>query len=584
MVKELVKRGMGVFVSRQTNIFSAAFFLMLTTVLAQLLGIVKRRLIISIFGATSDPGIFEAAFRIPDLLLQILIVAAVSSAFIPLFTDYYKENKKEALEFASSVINFGIVIYAFLALFIAVFAVPFSRLIAPGFSTTEIQLMANIMQIVLVSELFFIGGLIATAILQSFHHFLIPGMAASFYNIGIIIATLTLAPRFGIYGVAWGVLLGALLYFCVQLPMLRKVDFSYILIFRFDHRIKRLLHLMAPRSGVILITQLAITTNVFFVSFISARSLFLFDLAFTLMMAPVLLFGQSIAQASFPSLSQKKDNKVEFISIFISSFNQILYLTLPITVLLIVLRIPIVRLIYGASKFDWDATVATGLTLAFFSISVFAQSVIYLFSRAFYALHDTKTPLFITISVVLSNILLYGTFLFFYKNPDQFYHVFGPILPFLSQASVICKPLNMCRFLSLAFANPIYFLALAYSISNMLGVLLFTLRMNKKIQLPKRDLLIPLLKIGTASFIMGVALYVPMKLLDQLIYDTSRTVGLIMLTGVASIVGITSYIFFTWLLDIREAYYVINVLRKLGGWKKGLRQVRELLYGQTLNS
>jgi len=549
MVKNIVKKGFSALISSQTNIFSAAFFIILTTVFSQVLGFLKYRLLVSFFGASAELGVFLASFRIPDFIFQILIAGALSSAFIPIFSDFIGEDKKkEGYAFASSIINLGLMIFTVLAIIIIIFAYPLCALVAPGFSPQEVALMANLTRIILLSQLFFTVGLIITSILQSFHHFLIPGIASSFYNIGIILALILLAPTLGIYGAAVGVLLGSFLFLLVQLPLLRKVGYVYSFHFVYDETVKKLLHLMIPRSFMLMVAQIAITSNIFFASLISARNVVIFDLAQSLMMAPVILFGQSIAQASFPLLVTKKNNIEEFLSIFLTSFYQIIYLTLPISVILIVLRIPVVRLFYGAQRFDWQATVDTGRTLAYFALSITAQALIFLLSRAFYAHKDTKTPLFITIVSVCFTI-------------------------FLSYFFISWKEL------------PIYYLAFAFSTGNILSVALLLFFINKKIRLPKFEILVTVTKILLATVIMGVALYIPIKLLDQLVFDTTRTINLLLLTGIASILGFSSYLFFTWLLDIREAAYIIDVAKKVGDWRKILKQVEEPIDdGSNLNS
>ena len=219
---------------------------------------------------------------------------------------------------------------------------------------------------------------------------------------------------------------------------------------------------------------------------------------------------------------------------------------MPVSVILIVLRIPLVRLFYGASRFDWDATVDTGLTLAYFSIAVTANALLTLLSRAFYAFKDSKTPLIVTIGSVILNIFI--SYLLILKN-------------------------NL----------PIYYLAFSFSLSSILGSLVLTFLLNRKIDLPKLNLGISFLKIFISSIVMGVALYIPIKLLDQLVFDTTRTINLLILTGIASVLGLTSYIFFTWLFDIKEAYYVIAVLKKFKHKDKILRQVEEMIEGPKLN-
>lgn len=581
MVKILVRKSLEALISKQTNIFSAAVFIILTTILSQFLGLLKYRLLVSYFGASSDLGVFFAAFRIPDFLFQVVIAGALSSSFIPIFTDYIMKDKKEKIySFTSSLITILTLLFILTSIIIIVFAYQLSSLIAPGYSPSELSLMSNIMRIIQLSQIFFIIGTVFTAMLQSYQHFLIPGIATSFYNIGIILGLLFFAHQFGIFGATIGVVIGSVLFCLVQLPLLKKTGYQFYFTKTIDEGVKKIFHLMLPRSLTLFISQVAITANVLFTSLISARSLVIFDLAQTLVIAQAILFGQSIAQASFPALSLKREKKEEFISIFISSFNQILYLTLPVSALLIVLRIPIVRLFFGASRFDWDATVATGLTLAFFSISIFAQALIYLFSRAFYALHDTKTPFFITVISVCLNIIIYSLYLLIYNNLSFINLLLGNPFTYIT---IVCTTRNICYIIYLLFRNQIYFLAFSYSLSSIFSILLLTITISKKIQLPARIMFVTILKIVTATFIMGLSLYLPIKLLDQLVFDTRKTINLIFLTSIASTFGLISYIFFTWLLNIQEAYYIVGVAKKLGDWKKIMKSVEELIDGNKLS-
>lgn len=550
MVENLVKRSLSALTSRQTNIFTAASFIILTTVLSQILGILKYRLLVSLFGASNDLGLFFAAFRIPDFIFTVVIAGALSASFIPIFTEYLAKGKKqEAFEFTSALINIGLILFIVVSAIIIVFSYQLSSLVAPGFSHNELVLMSRLMIIIQLSQVFFILGTVFTATLQSFQHFVIPGVATAFYNFGIIIGLIIFSSffGFGIYGATIGVLIGSLLFCLVQLPTLFTTGFGYQPIFTVDVAIKRLIRFMIPRSATLIVSQIAVTFNVFFASFISARSLVIFDLAQTLAMAPVLLLGQSIAQATFPSLSLKSESKQEFLAIFTASFNQIVYLTLPISAILIVLRIPLVRLFFGASKFDWPATVDTGLTLAYFSISIVANALLPLMSRAFYAFKDSKTPLIITILCVAFNIGLSYVFILIYHLP-------------------------------------IYYLGLSFSVSSIIGIVLMLLLLNQKVELPKTIIFLSVSKILISSIVMGAALYIPLKLLDQLVFDTTRTINLIFLTGIASVLGLASYVFFTWLFDIKEASYIVEVLKKFKNRDTILKQVNELLEGPRLNT
>lgn len=551
-MQNFFRKSLDAFVSRQTNIFSAAFFIIFTTILSQVLGLLKRRLLVSYFGASNEAGIFLAAFSIPDFIFLVAIGGALSSSFIPIFSEYISKNRKEeAFTFASSLITISMGVFALISVVVILFANQLAFLITPRSSPHDLLLMASFIRIIQLTQLFFVLGTILTAILQSFQHFLIPGIASALYNLGIIIGLVLFSPFFGIYGAVIGVLLGSVFFCAAQIPLLKKVEFIYVFTLSLRQDLKRFFYLMIPTSLTIMASQGGNLINVFFANYVSPRSYLIFEFAQTLAIAPVLLFGQSIAQASFPSLALKKDERQEFLSIFISSFNQILYLVLPISAILIVLRIPLVRFAYGAQKLDWPATVEIGHTLAFFSLSAFAQSLIYLLSRAFYAYKNTRTPFVITLFSVILNVTL------------AYYFI-------------------------VVRGSGVYALALANSISYIVSILLMVALLDARLHLPKLLMLTSLLKILLASVVMGFALYIPIKLLDQLVFDTTRTINLIILSGIASVAGLTAYIFFTWLLDIHEAYYIIKVIQNMSGKhvavNRMLKQVGELIGGSKQNA
>jgi len=262
-----------------------------------------------------------------------------------------------------------------------------------------------------------------------------------------------------------------------------------------------------------------------------SRNLVIFDSAKTLAFAPVALFGASIAQAAFPVLSRQAENKEEFKETLLASLMQMLYIILPVSVLFLVLRIPLVRLVYGVSKFDWPATVLTGRTLAFFSLSIFAQSLINLLQRAFWARHDTRTPLIVVAISTVVMVILSIIFLFEYH---------------LSVASI----------------------ALAYFLSSLINFLILFALLDKKTGgFDKKFILLSAGKIFIATGVTAVALYIPIKLLDQVVYDTTKTINLIELTGIASICGIVTYGVLTLVLKVKEAETYWLMILRVGNWK-----------------
>lgn len=548
MVKDLFKRSWGAITSKQTSIFSAAFFIVLTSAVGQFLGYFKYRLLAMIYGPSPDLGVYLASFKVPDFIFQVFIASALTSAFIPIFTDYLdKDNKDKTNEFVSSLTTIGVGFYILVATVIAIFAYPISEQIAPGFNPQELSLMVNLTRIILFCQVFFILGTVATGMLQSLQHFLLAGMASALYNVGIIIGLLIFASVYGIYGAVLGVLFGAFLFFIVQVPLLFRSGYRIVPKFSITRGTKKVFKLMVPRAMTSLVVQLVPLANLFFISLISARSMVFYEFASTLMLVPVLLFGQSIAQASFPSLAKKSKNPKEFLDVLVPSFNQIIFFTLPVSALFIILRIPIVRLAFGVERFDWEATVLTGMTLAAFAISIAAQSLIYLLSRAFFAMKDTKTPFIITSVSVGLNIVLAYLFI-------------------------------------VVLQRDVYFLALSFSLANILSAIIMTIYLNIHIVLPKFYMSVSVVKTLIATLIMGFSLYIPIKLLDQLVFDTTRTIGLIMLTGIASLLGFLSFLFFTWLLEIKEAYYILAVVKKFSSRTPILKNIGEIIDGPKINT
>lgn len=547
MYRSFFQRSISIFTQRQTNILSAALIIMITIILSQILGIIRQRLLISIFGASDITGIYLASARLPDFLFQLIIAGALSSAFIPIFSDYLAEARDEdAHRMASTLLTIGMFIFSAISIVLFIFAPFFLQLfnVGSGFSLSQMHLMANLMRIILFGQLIFIIGSFFSALLQSYNHFLIPGLAGAFYNMGIIIGIVALSGSIGIYAPAIGIIFGSIFFIIVQIPLVRKIGFSFIPSLSFsDSGIIEVSRLMWPRTISIGVYQLGTLITVTMISFLSTpgRNYVILDYAQTIAFAPVALIGQAIAQAAFPVLSRERTRLESFKKIFMTSFNQLAYLVLPFSVLLLVLRIPIVRILYGVPQFDWGATLLTGKTLAVLTFSISAQALICLVSRAFYALHDSKTPLFIGTLSTLLMIILGFILIIYYKLGIE-----G--------------------------------IALAYSVSSIINLVLLMIFLNKKVNgFNKIEILVSLSKIFLATICTGYAIYIPIKLLDQLVLDTTHTINLLIITAIASFIGLCIYLFLTWFLNVKEAFTFLLLFRKLGNWREILQNSDEAI-------
>jgi putative peptidoglycan lipid II flippase len=544
-MRELLKNGTNLLFRRQTNILSAAFVIMATYGLSHLIGLFKTRLLISYFFGSKAQllDVYYAAFVIPDTIFQLLVIGSLSAAFIPVFTRLLSKHEEEAWRVAR--VSFNLVLLVFLAISALIFllAHPLSLLIAPGFNPAQITIMASLLRVMLFAQLFFCVSGFLTGIIQSHQRFLIPALAPVVYNLGIIAGTVLLSPTLGIYGPAVGVVIGAVLHMVIQLPIAIKLGFRFTTRLDLHHPgVREIIHLMPPRALALGIDQIEQFVAVILASLLASGSLSLLNVARLLYALPSSLFGVTIGQAALPVLSRQaaeSDIKV-FRQTIVSSILQIAFLSLPVSVLFIVLRIPIVRLVFGARSFPWEATLLTGKTLAILAVSATFSAIMQLVIRGFYALQDTRTPLTVGL----------------------FAAVFDTIF------SVVAVKIFGWKLLGLA---------VAISITTIFEslVLLFLLSRKIKVHLTE-DVRVakPLVKMLFTSFITGVSLWAPMRLLDKFVFDTTRTIPLIGLTIVTSVIGLGVYLFLSYIFRVEELYSFVALSKRISQW-------RQLLSSQT---
>lgn len=540
------RNGRLIFSRKQANILSAATVIMAAVAMSRLLGLLRDRLLAGTFfgGQEWQLDVYFAAFRIPDMIFQLLVLGALSAAFIPVFSRYLEKKEDEAYYLSSSVINFLLIFFILLSILVFIFAGPLVRLIAPAFSPAEASLMVNLTRIMLLAQLFFCLSNFLTGMIQSHQRFLVPALSPVVYNLGIIFGIVVLSPWLGIYGPTIGVVLGAFFHLIIQLPLALKLRLRYSFVLDWRHPgVKQVAQLMLPRTLALAVYQIELTVAVFLATSLAAGSLSIFYFAQHLMNLPIGLFGITIGQAALPTLSRESGEKGfdKFKKTFLSSFNQILYLALPASVILLVLRIPAVRIVFGAASFPWKATLLTSRVLAIFSISIFAQAVIQLLVRGFYALHDTKTPFWIGSLAVLANVSM------------SFFFIFRLNLGVLG-------------------------LAWATTIASFVQTGLLLLFLNRAIGgFDKREFFIPLIKMGIATFLTAVALWLPMRFLDEFILDTTRTINLILLTIAATVSGMIVYLVLSHFLRIAELKSFISLAKRLGRWRKVLEESEEII-------
>jgi len=397
-----------------TTILGGAIVIGITGVLSRVLGLVRDRLLASQFGGGGALDPYFAAFKLPDFIFNVLVLGALSSSFIPVFVSYLKKhegdqaNNAEAWRIANSVLNLLLLVLIGLGVGFFIFAGQLVPLIAPGFSGERLTSTIALSRVMLVAIIFFGASNIVSAILNSFKRFMAFALAPVMYNLGIIVGILFFVPRWGLMGLGYGVVLGALAHLLIQLPGVRRVGFRYRRLLDWKHAgVREIGRLMLPRTFGLAVNQIDQLVSTIIASGLAAGSLTQLNFANNLQNFPINVFGVSLAIAVFPAFSEAfaaKDMGA-FVTHFSRTVRRLLVVMIPASVLLLILRAQIVRVVVGAQAFDWAATYLTAQVLGVFAVSLFAQALVPILARSFYALHDTATPVKVGIAAVALDIV-----------------------------------------------------------------------------------------------------------------------------------------------------------------------------------
>jgi putative peptidoglycan lipid II flippase len=381
--------------------------------LNNLIGLARQIIVLNAFGTSGEMDAFIAANRVSETLFTLVAGGALASAFIPTFTSLLvKDDEQRAWKLASAIANLILLILTLLAVLAAVLAPLIVRyLLAPGFAAdpAQEQLAVDLMRLMLPSAVLFgLSGLLI-GILNSKQVFFLPALAPAMYQLGMIFGVLVLSPSLGIYGLAWGVLIGAAGYLMIQIPSLLRQGGKYFPILGLKlPAVREVGRLMVPRLLGLAFVQLNFWVNIRLASRISQGSVTGVYFAFTLMLMPQVLIAQSIAIAALPTFSaQFAQNKLdEMRSSLASTLRSVLLLSLPATAGLIILRTPLIQLIYERGEFTAESTQLVAWALLWYAAGLVGHSVVEIMVRAFYAMHDTKTPVLIGVAAMSLNILL----------------------------------------------------------------------------------------------------------------------------------------------------------------------------------
>lgn len=411
----MVQKFLRIFNAEIASVNRAAYLLGFFALSSQILALFRDKLLAYTFGAGTTLDLYYAAFRIPDFLFVTIGSLVSLYILIPFLVSAYEKGESHAREYIDSIFTFFLAFIGIVSV-VVFLASPFLiHRLFPGFSGGDAATVVKLMRVLLLSPILLGVSNLFGALTQSKHRFYVYAISPLLYNVGIIIGVVFLYPHLGVAGLAWGVALGALMHLGIQIPTVIHLNLFPRITLKPSWKFVREVSLLSvPRTITLSMSHIAIFFIISLASTLAVGSISIFNFAYNLQSVPYSIFAVSFSMASFPILSKlfAKKELVEFKHEFVQSATQTLFWVVPSSVLFIVLRAHIVRIILGAGAFNWDATRLTAATVALFAISLVLQSLTLLFVRGLYAMNSTGKPFYITmvsgaIMVVSSYILVH---------------------------------------------------------------------------------------------------------------------------------------------------------------------------------
>lgn len=569
----------------------AALVVALLILFTKLLGFVKIRIIAGQFGAGQELDLFWAAFLIPDTLFNILVAGSINAAIIPVFSDVlYQRGERSLVKLMSTTMFFVAIAVVIIVLILFASAESMSGFLintqfvsrqynlSTNLGAPEIETLTRLIRIMLLSPLLLGLSSIITAFLQVHKKFFITTLAPLVYNLGIIIGTVIFVDDLSVFGLAWAVVLGSLLHFLVQIPITISFvrDHLYIKsINRIQGEMKfyygevyQMVKLAIPRVIAFAGEQFAVVFNTIVAFSLTEGALSAYRFAISLYTLPVHVIAGSISTIALPNFSESysKGQESTLVNLYNSAIRKTLFLIFPCVAILLILRLPIVRLAFGTGNFDWWDTVVTSWVLALLGFAVIGQSVVIITLRALYAIHETRLPLLATVATIVVNIV--GTYYFtnFFSHYSDWRPILQQIVIQLSSGvseggagGAFDTMLTFVHDLKSWFTTRNVFdaavggLAMSLSLAFLTEMTLNMFFLNRRIHFMNRtQFTMPLIKMALASILMTVIMYIVFRFSDFSL-DTTRTFGVFIVVVVTSLVGGFVYFSSSLLLGVKEA-------------------------------
>ncbi len=520
----MVKRIISLFSREISNIHQAAYLIAVFALLSQFLGLIRDRLLAGKFGAGIELDVYYAAFRIPDFVFTLIVSLVSASVLVPFIIKAIEKDNGYLKKFSDNIFTGLTLISFFVGLTAFIFApnilkIMFTDFFNSGYGSQLITLTRILLfqTIVLSFSGFYMSYV------QVFQKFFIYSLSPIFYNFGIIVGIVFFYDKLGLHGLAWGVVLGSLLHLLITIPAVFKEGIFPKFIWKPDWKIVRdVLLLSLPRTITVAGNQLSIFIMISFAAIMSTGSIAIFTFAFNLQSIPLSIIGASYSMAAFPTLAKlfaKGETKV-FVEYVVKAAKHIIFWSIPVTVLFVVLRAQVVRTVLGTGNFSWNDTRLVSAALALFVISSVAQSLILLFVKGYYSTGETSKPLtfsLISISVTITSV--FGLY-FLYQSSEYFVILLENIMRVSSGSS-----------------SMILILPIAFSIGQILNLILLWSSFDKKFCCFSDILWRSVFHATSASIIMGYVIYAMLRIFDD-VFDMNTTLGVFLQGFVSGMIGI----------------------------------------------
>ncbi len=509
------------------TIVGAAAIVGVLSFASRIVGLVRDRILAGTFGAGDTLDVYYAAFKIPDLFFQLIVVGALSASFIPLFSKHYRSlSKEEAWKFTNNVLHLLGIVVGILSFVLIAFARPLASFIAPGFDGVMQNHVASFMRVMFLSQILLAISMIYGSVLQGLKRFTLYAFAPIVYNIGIIIGAFVFVRYLGPIGLAWGVVFGAFMHVLLQLYGVYQTGYRYQFVFNWkDKDTKEMARMTGPRLFSIGVTQLLFVILSIMATTMPVGSVTMFQFAYNIQYFPVGIIGLSYAIAAFPAFTESlgDQNFNDFRKTFSATVRQIFFFMIPMMLIFLILRTQVVRIIVGAGSFDWNATVTTADTLAFFALTCIPQSLVFILARAFFALKDTATPL--TAGIISAFVGILSAFLF-----EKPFGVIG--------------------------------LGMAYSLASIVNMILLWVPLRKNVgSLDELQILQSVMKMFIAGIGCGIVIHFT-KPFSVILFPLETFFGVFVQVLISAGIGCVVYILISHLLRSEELSVFLSAMHK----------------------